>query len=216
MTPTTEGPATRPFVRGRLLDVYGTLCSRFQHWRIDADLLRSKREILAFVQGLRFSALLIYAIRQMLTNVLRKPALTASWGVIYDDATGQFSRECDVIIHHHEAFDAWNGGDSVGDPVMDFRFVSPEYVRLVISCKSQLDRVTRKMAEYAQDIQQFTDRLWLFAECCQVGKVAALSAKAREVGYERLWYLYALERGKVGHVENDQGWLQFANELAQL
>jgi len=203
-------------VRGRLLEEYRSLCAKFELSRFDRELLKTKMQILGFVQGLRFSALVTYSIRRILKKLVRNAALTASWGVIYDEDTNAFSRECDVIVHEDVSVDAWNGGDSYDGPVMDFRFVPPEHAKVVISCKSELSSIDDKMKVYAQDVRDYVDHIWLFAECCEARKVDTLRESARKAGYERLWYLYTFQRGRVGQVANEQGWLEFAEELRSL
>ncbi|QHT68705.1 hypothetical protein GXP67_19680 [Rhodocytophaga rosea] len=64
---------------------------------------KNKGTILPFVRGLRFSALLIYAIRQFLDSDLE-----ASWGHLINDE-GELSRECDIIIHNKGHYMRWNG-----------------------------------------------------------------------------------------------------------
>src|SRR5271166_5699831 len=60
---------------------------------------KNKGGVLSFVRGLRLSALLIYAIRDLLGE---GSDLTANWGHIIDE-DGQFcSRECDIIIHNRD------------------------------------------------------------------------------------------------------------------
>jgi hypothetical protein len=92
----STGHIKRLLYEERLMEMFST----FQNWRMDSfirdmEAKRQKGRILPFVRGLRLSALLIYAIREMLEGT----GLTANWGHLIDDEGHYCSCECDVIIH---------------------------------------------------------------------------------------------------------------------
>lgn len=166
-----------------------------QEYRLD-DFIRTlertsgpnKGNILPFVRGLRFSALLIYAIREALDG----SDLTASWGHIIDEDGVFCSRECDIIIHKKGYWMRWNGGGD-GSPVMDFKFIEQENAVAVISCKSYLER-SKIEKDYCDDIKKYVKTVWLFAECCSPDKVNVIRDTALEIGYENFWSLYTWDR----------------------
>jgi hypothetical protein len=203
----TAGEPFTSFELGVLMEEYAALCGRLRFWRFDSELASARSQILGFVRGLRFSALLIYRIRKLLLGT----DLKANWGAI--DSEGRLSPECDIIIHKSgPPRTVWDGGDDVGGCVMDFWFVRREEALIVISCKSKLDSVD---VSYPAKLKPYVDHLWLFAECCEQREVQRHQAHASEAGYERFWYLYAItDTGMTG--ENVPGWVEFARELKQL
>jgi len=197
--------------RGVLLDSYDKLCHGMSRWRSDPDLFEARKQVLSFVVGLRFSALLIYGIRKLLEGT----GLQASWGTILADDGETCSPECDIIVHEGGRVATWNGGDAVGCPVMEFCFINRSNVRLVISCKGQeLDDIDEEVAADVRKLRPFVDRIWLFAECCKEGKLEALEEKSKKKGYERFWYVY--RRTTVGQLSNEEGWLEFGQSLRTL
>lgn len=197
---------------GLLLEHYKGLCSKLDEWRFDEGRFEARKTVLSFVVGLRVSALLTYAIR----NILRGTNLTASWGAIIDEGGNRCSRECDVIVHKGAYFHAWNGGDDVEGPVMDFRFIRHEDAELVISCKSRLTAIDKAFKDYVSDLAEYVDRVWLFAECCERSKIEDLRKKALEAGYEAYWYLYAFDKGGIDQYYNELDWIAFTNKLKAL
>ncbi len=196
--------------RGFLTETYKGLCAKLAEWRLDEDMFDARRWVLPFVRGLRFSSLLVYSIRK----VLRETKLKACWGAILGDKS--CSPECDVIVHEKKHPFAWDGHDSVGKRVMDFRFIRPEHAKVVIECKSGLDAIDEKTTRYVQKLQGHVRRVWLFAECCRPRRVGFLRMRALEAGYERFWYLYTLQEGRLGQEYDEQGWMDFVDQLRKL
>jgi len=198
---------------GRLLleTRFRTMMAEFTTWRMNdfirqLEALKSRGRVLPFVRGLRLSAHLIYATRELLVG----SPLTASWGHILD-ANGVFcSPECDVIIHRKDGqVDRWNGHE---DPVMDFRFVSTQGAIAVISCKSQLKTIDSK---YPESVKKYVPRVWLFTECCGPRSVKRLANEARQAGYEQFWHLYTWSP-KTMPKSNEHGWMNFVQEVQRL
>ena len=203
MTIASPNPVLQdPFDLQRFHDLY----ERLTTWRIFRGPYELKRGVLPFVQGLRFQALLIYTIRKMM-----KGRLDAGWGVIRDEQL--LSPECDIIIHRPGACEAWNGGDSYGGPVMDFRFVKRQDAMCVISCKSLLTEVD---AEYAEKVCPFTKRVWLFSECCRGPSVERQRTRAESAGYHKMWYLYRVDKEVKPVARNEKGWYDFVRTLHKL
>ena len=118
---------------GRRLDLgpYHKIRADLLSWRIDPFIraMEDKKEegrILAFIRGLHFSAQLIYAIRDLISET----SLEVDWGHLLDKTENYCSRECDIIIHKRGFKGQWNGG------IMDFKFIKQENAVAVISCKS--------------------------------------------------------------------------------
>ena len=176
--------------RLRLEAFHGLLGELFS-WRIDAfiqDMEKHKERgrILAFVRGLRLSAQLIYALR----NVLPEGRVAVSWGHLLDPNEHLCSPECDVIIHKPEGrIHRWNGMEN---PVMDFSFVSCEAAVAVVSCKSLLSDVGK---EYCEKMREYVENVFLFAECCRSKDVRRMTQAAEKAGYSGLCYLYTWEEG---------------------
>ena len=170
----------------------------------------NKGNILPFIRGLRFSALLIYAIREFLQGT----GLTASWGHIIDEDGVFCSRECDIIIHKEGHIMRWNGDGGI-HPVMDFKFIEQDQAIAVISCKSYLDK-SHIEKEYCEDVKKYVAKVWLFAECCSPDKVSAIREAALEIGYENFWSLYTWDRVTDATTDLTDGWDNFVNEVKML
>jgi len=208
-----ENNAMRGLTEGLFLETYKSLCGKLEGYFLNMDLFEARKDVLSFVRGLRFSALLIYAIRK----ILKGTRLTASWGVVLTHDGKRCSPECDVIIHSDEWKHAWNGDDNVGKPVMDFRFVLAEDVKLVISCKSELySGIDENIKKYALNLKDHVSCIWLFAERCKKDKVGQYQEEAVEAGYEKFYYLYAFEERGVGQEYNEPAWFEFAETLRSL
>lgn len=185
----------------------------FQSWRIDTFMRQMEAEkrkgrVLPFVRGLRLSALLIYAIREILTGT----SLTANWGHLMDESGSFCSCECDVIIHDEEGhIGQWNG---TKNPIMDFRFIAQESAVAVISCKSYL-RSSDIDTEYCRLMEPFVKKIWLFAECCGPRSAESIRTKAVEFGYEKFWHLYTWSKQR-GSKPNKDGWSEFVEEVKRL
>jgi len=182
------------------------LVGSFSNWRIDG-FIRQKGRILPFVRGLRLSALLIYAIREMLTGT----GLTANWGHLTDASGTICSPECDVIIHREGYFKRWNGHENA---IMDFRFIEQQLAVAVISCKSYLKSGDID-TEYCKSMEPFVQKIWLFAECCGPRSVETIRAKAFEHGYEHFWYLYTWSK-QTEPKPDKEGWNKFVGEVKNL
>jgi hypothetical protein len=168
---------------------------------------KAEGRVLAFVRGLRLSAHLIYAIREILPG----SGLKADWGHILDDEGLKCSPECDVIIHRkHRA--SWNG---TRQPVMDFKFVDRDEAVAVISCKSYLKSIDQDYEDYSRKVGSYVHNLWLFAECCPPGSVRRLRKASREAGYSKFWYLYTWDGERSLH-PNEKMWFDFLESVRSL
>lgn len=166
---------------------------------------KQKGDILPFVRGLRFSALLIYAIREILSD----SDLQVDWGHIVDEDTDTCSCECDIIIHHKGHIKRWNGN------IMDFKFIAPEKVVAVISCKSYMRGVSDIDKEYCKSLKPFINKVWLYAECCPPDISERISKRALGFGYKKFWYLYEWHKDKDPQ-KNKIGWHKFIKEIQKL
>ena len=170
-----------------------TLSAELQKLRDHPPLTRRRGgkyegDILGFVKGLRFSARVIYFLREWLSDT----HFEVSWGHVLNAQEQSCSRECDIIIHSKGQVRKWNG-DGGSDPVMNFRFVRAQDVRAVVSCKSQMNSID---PDYPKALKQFGIRkVFLFAECCREDQLASLRAKAKGAGYSGLWCLYFTKKG---------------------
>jgi hypothetical protein len=186
------------------------MCAEFSSYRIDPviQMMEKKLEkgrILGFVRGLRLSAQLIYAIR----DVLSGSPLCADWGHLVDKERNLCSPECDIIIYDGTFVARWNKNSK---PVMDFYFIERSHAVAVISCKSFLDRVDK---EYVQTVGHFIKNVWLFAECCPTGRTIALKEAARKAGYKGLFYLYPWDK-KGGVKPDHKEWKGFVDAIQTL
>jgi len=183
----------------------------FTFWRMDdfirrLEATKSKGRILPFIRGLRLSAHLIYAIRELLEGT----DLTANWGHLLDERGILCSPECDIIIHRKDGqVSRWNGNEK---PVMDFRFISMEGSLAVVSCKSRLIKIDKS---YAKLMKKFVKRVWLFAECCGPRSSKSLEESAKKAGYQKFWYLYTWSPKSMPKFNTD-GWFNFVSEVKKL
>jgi len=193
------------------------MAAEFKSWRM-SDFIRQleaskgKGRVLPFIRGLRLSAQLVYAIRELLIG----SGLTATWGHLLDEKWKFCSPECDVIIYKERGqLRQWNG---TREPVMDFRFVLMTEAVVVISCKSKI-RSTDLDEKYSREIKKYVDRVWLFAECCGPRSPNRVMEKALQAGYEHFWYLYtwAPKREEIFDRDfNREGWNDFIKEVQKL
>jgi hypothetical protein len=197
--------------KGFLKEEYRTLCANLSEYRVDAKLREARKSVLAFVTGLRFSALLIYRMRKILKNT----NLKADWGAIIDDTGKKCSPECDIIVHDDGSIYEWNGDDDVGGRVMDFHFIHQQNVRLVISCKSCVTQIDRNMKDDIVKLADYVENVWLFAECCEAKQVPKLRRDAKNAGYKKFYYLYLLKKGSVTP-QDERVWFRFAQSLQGL
>ncbi len=178
---------------------------------VEAKQEANKGTVLSFVRGLRLSALLIYAIRELLDG----SSLTANWGHIIDEEGTFCSRECDIIIHDRNiVLRHWNG-DGAGNHIMDFRFIPYNAAKVVISCKSFL-RTSEIEVEYCQDMLKYVDKVWLFAECCGPRSEENIQERAMEIGYGNFWYLYKWNKDKNELSETVELWDDFVTVIKSL
>jgi hypothetical protein len=161
------------------LEHYHKICSDLLNWRIDPFIraMEEKKEegrILSFIRGLHFSAQLIYAIRDLISE----SALEVDWGHLLDKGGTYCSRECDIIIHKRGYRSRWNGG------IMDFRFIKQDNALAVISCKSYI-KSGAVDKQYVACLKPFVKKIWLFAECCESKHTDSLANQAQNGGCPR-------------------------------
>lgn len=171
---------------------------------------KNKGLIFPFVRGLRFSALLIYTIRECLSG----SNLEANWGQIINDDGEICSGECDIVIHTKGHYVKWNGSDH-GNHIMDFRFIEQSKAIAVISCKSYLTKTSIEK-EYCENMLTFVKRVWLFAECIGPESLELIKEESKNIGYENFWYLYTWSK-TTGNTEDDiEGWYTFIESVKAL
>lgn len=178
-------------------------------WRIDPFIRqletgRKKGGRFPFARGLRLSAQLIYAVREILSGT----NLTANWGQLIDERGISCSNECDVIIHRKGHIRQWNGDN---EPVMDFKFIEQQNAIAIISCKSFLKSGNIEK-QYCALMKPFVKKVWLFAECCEPRNIDRIRANTLKFGYERFWYLYSWSKNTAPQ-PNKEGWNEFVEEV---
>jgi hypothetical protein len=204
------GPIREAFVRQK----YNALVAELMSFRLDtyirmldASQQKNPGKIFPFARGLRFSALLIYAIRKNLQHTY----LTANWGQVVNTAGLYLSNECDIIIHiKRNNEECWNGDQTGG--IMDYRFIDEVDVKVVISCKSYLTSSDIEK-EYYDNLKNFVSRIWLFTECCGPRSAASISANAKAVGYEHFFHLYTWSKNTSKVSLKFPEWKQFLLEI---
>lgn len=170
----------------------------------------NKGLIFPFARGLRFSALLIYTIRECLYG----SDLEANWGQLIDEEGNKCSPECDIIIHKKGHYAKWNGNDQ-GNHIMDFRFIEQSKAVAVISCKSYLTKSSIEK-EYCSNMLAFVGNVWLFAECIGPESFDLIKHEALNIGYTNFWYLYTWSRTTGDTVDDINGWFTFIEEVKKL
>lgn len=197
--------------------LYGEIRAAVEPFRVnpffaELDRQRSSGRILPFVKGLRFSAKLTYAIREILVG----SNLQADWGHLVDEDGGYVSPECDIIIHQKDCrlADWWNG-EGKKNGIMDFKFIETEFVKVVISCKSKIE-TSEVEEDYFNKLNEYVDRIWLFAECCgSERKFNNIRTRAQEYGYEDFWCIYTQNSaGDLGYLEDV--WFDFVRKVEGL
>lgn len=196
---------------------YDAIRAQLLSYRLD-PFIRSKESkkgpnkglIFPFARGLRFSALLIYSIREYLSD----SDLEVNWGQIVDDDGFACSGECDIIIHKKGHCNRWNGSDN-GNHIMDFRFIEKQNALVVISCKSYLTNSTIEK-EYCHNILKYVKRVWLFAECCGPKSVELIRNNSKIIGYENYWYLYTWSKKTANIVDDENVWYHFIETIKSL
>jgi hypothetical protein len=177
-----------------------------------AQMYSRQGRVFDFVKGLRFSAGLIYYLRERLSGT----QFEVDWGQVVEDNGGHFSPECDVIIHERGYCGRWNGGKT--DQVMDFRFIKRARVIAVISCKSFLRSIVQEHRDYCGRMKPYVGkrRLWMFAECVPVGRESRLLEDAKQAGYEKCWYLYSWDRRNLRDRRDECLWEDFVRTIEGL
>lgn len=166
--------------------------------------------IFPFARGLRFSALLIYTIREALSG----SDLEVNWGQIISEDGSACSGECDIIIHKKGYYTLWDG-DGAGNHIMDFKFILNTEAIAVISCKSYLTKSTIESV-YCKNMLTFVKKVWLFAECCGPDSIDLIKNESANIGYENFWYLYTWSRTTGETVDSFSGWLDFIAKVKEL
>lgn len=196
---------------------YDTIKAQLLSYRLNPFIREKEGEagankglIFPFARGLRFSALLIYAIRESLSG----SDLEVNWGQIVDDDGYACSGECDIIIHKKGHWKKWNGNDS-GNHIMDFRFIEKENAIAVISCKSYLTKSAIEKT-YCENILKYVDKVWLFAECCGPESVDLIRTESAAIGYSNFWYLYTWSRSTDQILDDETGWHHFIASIKAL
>lgn len=197
-----------PFDREQIDRIIAELCS----WRMGEFLDAKKKnkdvgKVLPFVRGLKFSAKLIYVIRE-----ITRGEISVSWGHLVDESGNYCSRECDIIIHQNGLYRQWNGSK---DPIMDFHFIRKNKAILVISCKSFISPSSVDKL-YCEEVKSYTNNVWLFAECCGPRSPKKIQEVALENGYKEFYYLYIWDKVKDKFCPNYQGWVDFLTNLRNL
>ena len=195
---------------------YNDVKSPLMEFRLDNKIMelesrkgKNRGVVFPFARGLRFSSLLIYKIRELLLG----SNLTANWGQIVRE-DGEYSNECDIIIHVNGHEYCWNG-EGRTEKVMDFKFVAPEKVKAVISCKSYIKTNTIEK-EYFQNLSNYISKIWLFAECCPKSSVKTIRKNAQAAGYEFFWHLYTFEKKKGETKDALNEWEDFVKTVKTL
>ncbi len=193
------------------------LASELIEWRSDHEIRQADKAgggVFDFVKGLRLATRLVY----ILKNKLSEYSLDANWGQILDENGEYLSPECDIIIHKGKEIDRWDGEGGDYPNVMDFRFIEIEKVVCVISCKSYLTSISERYTKYCQRLRPYLKGrpFWLFAECVPTGKEKDLHEKAKEIGHNRLWYLYSWDEKNLQPEENRPLWKKFLQEIDRI
>lgn len=198
--------------RGNLQERYNSLCKKLDLYRTEQELHEARKSVLAFVTGLRFSALLIYEMRDILKNT----NLAVNWGTIIDESGDRCSAECDIIVHKNGSEFAWNGEIDVGGSVMDFHFVNKQNVKLIVSCKGfEVSQIDQNMKNDIIKLGDWVENVWLFVEYSKATQLRDLYKDAKDAGYKKFYYLYS-KREDGGLVYDESLWCEFARFLRGL
>ena len=156
--PTKPMPKSRQTLATTLkLEQFHGLMHELSEWR---TMGLQDAGILGFVKGLRFSARLIYAIRDHLSS----SDYEVDWGHLLTSDGDSCSPECDIIIHKRGCVREWNGWK---EPVMNFKFIECKDAIAVISCKSMITSIDKKHKSYIKALKPYVDKIFIFAECCE-------------------------------------------------
>lgn len=198
-------------------ETYNSIKAQLLGYRLDPFIRAKEAEdgankglIFPFARGLRFSALLIYSIRECLSG----SGLDVNWGQIIDEDGSFCSGECDIIVHKDGHYKQWNGNGG-GRHVMDFRFILKSHAVAVISCKSYLTKGGVEH-DYCANMLKYVKKVWLFAECCGPDSVDLIREESKKIGYENFWYLYTWSRTTGEVIDDIPGWLGFIKEVKSL
>jgi len=163
---------------------------------------------LDFVRGLRFSSQLIYLMRRQLANA----RLEVDWGHIINRSGSHLSNECDILVHRGKMYE-WNG-DGGGNDVMNFKFVESKNVIAVISCKSYVKSSIDK--DFPKDVKKYAKKVFLFAECCPIGKFKKIRRKVLNAGYKDFWRLYDWDEKTKLHTIDHENLNDFCQKIRNL
>ena len=194
-----------------------SLARELEDWRSDNEIRQANMEgggVFDFVKGLRLAARLIYILKSKLSDY----NLDANWGQILDKNGFYLSPECDIIVHRGKDVDRWNGEGQNIENVMDFRFIELTKVLVVISCKSYLTSFSEADRRYCQRLKPYLRgrKLWLFAECVPIGREGTIDKQAKNIGHDRLWYLYTWDEKNMQPEEPRPLWEKFFDEIDKL
>ncbi len=101
---------------------------------------------------------------------------------------------------------------------MDFRFIELRKVLAVISCKSYFSGVSQEDINYCKRLNPYLKgkKFWLFAECIPKGKEKAIDKKVKNIGHDKLWYLYTWDDDNLQPEEDRRLWQNFFNEIDRI
>ena len=168
---------------------------------------RYEGDILGFVKGLRFSARVIYFLREHLSHT----DLEVSWGHLIDDNEQSCSPECDIIIHKKGQIRKWNGNAT---PIMDFKFVAACNALAIVSCKSKATSIDKG---YPKDLKTYgINNVFLFAECCRKQDFPRLSLQAKNAGYRGFWSLYYAEDDNPEYMTDEKQYADFGSRVLKI
>lgn len=163
--------------------------------------------ILGFVKGLRLSVRIIYHLREQLSDM----DYEINWGHLLNPDESSCSPECDIIVHTKGHVRKWNGHGE--HTIMDFRFIKAEKAKVVISCKSVLNKVDK---EYPKTLKEFgIENIFLFAECCKDTRYKSMKEKAHRAGYAGLWCLYLVTKEN-GYKTDENEYVDFINAIRKV
>ncbi|QHT68709.1 hypothetical protein GXP67_19700 [Rhodocytophaga rosea] len=98
---------------------------------------------------------------------------------------------------------------------MDFRFIEQDKAKAIISCKSVLNPSTVEQ-DYCQDLNPFSNEVWLFAECCGPDSPEKIKVEAQKCGYKNYWQLYTWNRDTDEIIDSLEAWDNFVETVRSL
>jgi len=94
---------------------------------------------------------------------------------------------------------------------MDFKFVEPERVRAVVSCKSSLLGIDKTYPEKLK--RHGVKHIFLFAECCRETQFEKLEKRAKNAGYLSLCCLYLIQKGPSPFKYDEVSYVDFGKAI---